>query len=532
MQVVILMLVIGQGGTDVTTTVKTLVADTKVTWTGLAKDMEDIESPVQEWKAVEQPFPQMLYQLQTTAKTFAEAAVFCQVQDSDILGPDADAVIMMKDLKPNTEVWITDKDTRPLRIMEPGDRQARLNEAQCYLIKKSTMDEISTRKVDCNMKHRSVCTKPLKSYQNIMDYQNEITEIREIGKTIAEVDQVLVDAIGKTLEIGEEDETNHPAKLQTTANLLIQADDEINKIKNDLPTYPRLITTSNQLQNVRNRQMTVLLLILTQHMENYANKVDAITSISGTGNGSNEAGGEAGEPITNDLIDIRTDMNTLESDLSWAKNKIQELRATDQEVQEKVEANKKRGQIVETNKVAIRRNKSALQTVQEKLNNWMKNIINKVIGRLNENRTNNEDGEFMADGTAQIVQLAMDFLEDETNVWIAAGITLLFTILAIGNAVCICVYVVQAKKTRKGTKRVKKELRMKEKYQESDEEAKLAPNGDKTRLGRMDDQLRQAFRNIKLLEGKVSETETSLKQITKKIEELERERRKEKPDRK
>ena len=187
--------------------------------------------------------------------------------------------------------------------------------------------------------------------------------------------------------------------------------------------------------------MTVLLLILTQHMENYANKVDAITSISGTGNGSNEAGGEAGEPITNDLIDIRTDMNTLESDLSWAKNKIQELRATDQEVQEKVEANKKRGQIVETNKVAIRRNKSALQTVQEKLNNWMKNIINKVIGRLNENRTNNEDGEFMADGTAQIVQLAMDFLEDETNVWIAAGITLLFTILAIGNAVCICVYV-------------------------------------------------------------------------------------------
>ena len=130
MQVVILMLVIGQGGTDVTTTVKTLVADTKVTWTGLAKDMEDIESPVQEWKAVEQPFPQMLYQLQTTAKTFAEAAVFCQVQDSDILGPDADAVIMMKDLKPNTEVWITDKDTRPLRIMEPGDRQARLNEEQ------------------------------------------------------------------------------------------------------------------------------------------------------------------------------------------------------------------------------------------------------------------------------------------------------------------------------------------------------------------------------------------------------------------
>ena len=51
MQVVILMLVIRQGGTDVTTTVKTLVADTKVTWTGLAKDMEDIESPIQEWKA-------------------------------------------------------------------------------------------------------------------------------------------------------------------------------------------------------------------------------------------------------------------------------------------------------------------------------------------------------------------------------------------------------------------------------------------------------------------------------------------------
>ena len=80
--------------------------------------------------------------------------------------------------------------------------------------------------------------------------------------------------------------------------------------------------------------------------------------------------------------------------------------------------------------------------------------------------------------------------------------SLCYTILAIGNAVCI--YVVQAKKTRKWNKRLKRELRLKEKYQESDEEAKLTPEelngeeGGRTRHGRMDMRLN---RDWKLING-------------------------------
>ena len=449
-----------------------LINDLTINWGTIAEKLGELEYFEQTgWEATSHPFAQMRYKIFNNTMTFKVATRNCMTHQSFLLHGDPDKIDIIEGLATDTRVWISIQDTEAIRTMEEAEIQKFLDEATvCHTIKKTSDNAIVPEQTRCEEQQQSICIRLLKKYQETRKYKQELTKIKEISNSINTEDKPLNFAIGRLLKLGSPlKDKHHPAQLQQTMNLLIATANTVTNLTTNIPILPKLNDIMFQIQNTRNTQHTTLLLLLAQHLINYATKIEALTetykqtkteqsdNIEEGEDGMTSAIGEEEYTYQNSvkLQEIETTMDRTQGEMTTMRNKYEQLKT-------QVNRMEKMTQDVNQNKIQIKTTNTQIKGLSHRLSAW--------INRQAAEAFPDEDVQIIEESVnntiSKITQFAIDFLEDETNLWIATTITLVLTMVAIVNAVCMCVYI---KKTSRRNTEMKTHLQMKQKYNQDED---------------------------------------------------------------
>ena len=446
-----------------------VIDDINITWETIATKLTELEYLDQTgWKTTNHPFAQMRYKVFNATMTFKVAARNCKTHQSFLLYGDPDTINIIDDLTTETKVWISTQDTQAMRIMEEDEIQEFLDGiTKCHTIRKTDNSMINPARTECEEPQQSICIRLLKHYRETKMYKQELTKIKNLHESINTEDKPLVIAIGRILRIGSPLEDNHhPAQLQQTMNLLSSTLTTVTALSENIPILPTLSDITFRLQTTRNTEHSTLLLILTQHLINYATRVEALT--------------ESYRQLKTEPERIETRVEEETSSIVWDEDpyqatlKVQEIELTVNRIQEDMKTMKDNvnhmttqinrvNQIlpeVNQNKARIKAFKAQIKGISRRLSTW---ISNETIKTLTEDNQGIPEMIEKAENEtiSEIAKFAIDFLEDETNIWVAAAITLVLTIIALANSICMCVYI---RKTSRRNRLMKEHLQLTPKY--------------------------------------------------------------------
>ena len=485
---------------------KRLISDIKQTWTNLATKMSELEFIAQiGWHPANHPFTKIKYKIFPDPMTFTVAARNCANQKGSLLHGDQDIVESLEKLPANTKVWFSTQDTRTIRIMTENEIQNFFNEVDtCYTVQKMTNNEVKTTNNECSEKQQSICIKLLKKYQETGQYQQELENIKALQHNIETEDIPVITAIGHLLKLGQPlEDRHHPATLQQTIDLLTSTATSITKMTTTLPILPNITSIVYQLQTTRNTAHTTILLILTQHLINHKDEIDTLTNLSKaqmhiTTNPDQEEE-EYNSAINENTYEMTLNIEQLETDIERLKGDITNLQQTTQQFQTYYRNIDQMSQTITRNKALISSGNRKIIDVSKRLTTWISKKATQALPKENP-----DEIETTVNNTiSSITQFAIDFLEDETNIWIATTVTLILTIIAITNSIYMCIHI---KKASRRNRTMKEHLQLTPKYATKDDvEEKLTEPLIGTRIEKIEQRLLQHDTKITKLQQQFGE---------------------------
>ena len=494
-----------------------LITDITQTWTTLATKISELEYIEQiGWHPANHPFTKIKYKVFSNLMTFSVATRNCAMHQGSLLHGDQDIIDSLEELQVNTKVWFSTHDTRNIRIMTEGEIQNFLNEVDtCYTAQKKENHDIEITHNECSVEQQSICIKLLRKYQETGQYKQEIENIKTLQHSMKKEDIPLVTAIGHLLKLGQPlVDRNHPAKLQQTINLLTSTASSITNMMTTMPILPNITNTMYHLQTTRNTVHTTVLLILAQHLINHKDEIDTLTSLSKTQTHAdvvpNQAEEENNSATTDDMFETMLNIQQLETDMNRIRTDITNLQQVTQQFQTYYNNIDEMSQTLTKNKAYIASANRKIVDVSRRLTTW---ISQKATQALPDE--NPEEIETTVNNTmSSIAQFAIDFLEDETNIWIATTTTLILTIIAVATSIYMCIHI---KKATRRNRTMKEHLQLSPKYTtKEDVEDKLTEPLTGTRIEKIEQRLLQHETKIKIIQQQLEDRPRSTNRYKKK----------------
>ena len=514
----------------------TLLGTIKTSWTNIAHKLDNIDHTTGSWKPGTHPFNPFKYIKITRRMAFAAATRNCGTLSGNLLYGDADLAKYIPELTNKNPVWYSTKDTRPIATMKNEDIQYfGDNIGTCYTVNQKSPTTIEAHEAACNQKHESVCIKMLENHQEAYTYDSDVQDMKQLAMKLTNEDTALIDTIQRLLQIGKPaTDSNHPASLGQTIALLVSLDTGINTLATEIPLFPEKKTTIEKVSNNRNTAHTITLMILAQHLENYATKVDNLaqarqehSSDAGDGNsGLTDEFTEAPQQIetTQSQTEKHPDYNSLTDTLQTRLETIADT--------------------VDNNQKKIKTTQNNLKTLNKRLDKWIQEEIGQKPNEEDqttrrpdeEGEDNDEDNDEQDEAnndeiktqttnsstnstnSLKIPRVVLDILENEKYVWIATVITTLFTLIATANSILTCIYLRTAKERHK---KLKRHLQMTPKYREeyrTEEDVDDSILLDKPRLDRVDTQLHTLHKAVKVLQEEMKAITTRLNALKNQVE--------------
>ena len=446
-----------------------LINDITLAWNTVAQKLADLDYMGNiGWMPGNHPYIQFKYKIFPTPMTFAEATRNCAVQQGSLLHGDHDITEFLPDLAPGTTVWFATKDTRAVRVMTEAEIQNFFHSFDtCYTVTLMPNRAV-TADTRCTDQHQSVCTKILMAYQESLNYEHEILNIKGLKHSIEQEDVPIMKAIKLLLAIGHpETDQNHPAGLQQTIELLTSTSEAATNIATTMPLYPNFTSVMTQLQTTRNIAHTTLALIQAQHLINYAEQIDALTKPSKTTSSAAQAPPDSNDVEINsngqnsafseDLYETNLSIEQLETELDRTKLNIATIQQTLQRLQQSYHSLERVSQTVTQNRALISSGNKKILDVSQRLTAWVSEAASQALPDESQAEIESQVNSTIS----SVAQFAIDFLEDESNIWIAMALTLILTIVAVTNSIYTCIYF---RKASRRNETIKRHLQLSPKY--------------------------------------------------------------------
>ena len=515
---------------------RTLLGTIKNSWSNIAQKLSDIDHTTGPWTPGTHPFNHFKYKIIRRKITFAAATRNCGRLSGSLLHGDIDIAKYIPELEKETKIWYSTKDTRPIMAMKTEDIQDFVNNiGTCYTIENSAPPIIVTaHEEDCNQKHISICTKMLNNRREAYTYTKDVQYMQKQAPKITNEDAALTNTLQRLLQIGNPSEDrHHPASLSQTITLLVSMDQGLNTFAADIPLFPEKDMIMEGIYQNRNLAHTIILMVISQHLENYATKIDTLIKTNLEQTIENvESNQESNSGLnddfssnmeTNQKLQLVLDIAEAQEDIKLIKTKLETtlglteqyknyMKKTD-DIQKKLDIT---AELVNTNQKKIKTTKDNIKIVNKRLNEWIQEEIKQTTTETMEDekmetediaeglQLNNTETQTNGTNTIKFPQIVMDFLQNEEYIWIATAITIMFTVIAVINSILTCLYV---KTNERRNQAIKKHLQISPKYRKKyaeEENTETESMIDKTRLERIEDKIKKYNIDIAVLQEQMS----------------------------
>lgn len=388
---------------------ETLLTTIKSSWTNLVKKINELEYIKGPWTSGTHPFNFFKYKMVTRPLTFPAATRNCEGMSGYLMYGDADLAKYIPDLDPNNKVWYSTKDTRPVTAMKADDIQDFVdNIGTCYTISKTNPPEvIAAHEERCDQKHVSICIKMLEKPRESFTYKEDVEFMKKLGPKMSTEDKALVDTLQRLLNMGKPaTDQHHPVGLGQTIRLMTSMDRALSSLDANIPVYPEKDTLLEEVYNIRNTAHTTMLMVMAQHLENYASKIDTLIEVSHTHPSTTSEGhedqnsglAESPETETSQEFQITLDIKMAMEDIAFLKERIDQINNQATKDREKIKRNENREEKLELTTALANNNKRKIKTVKEniralstRLNEWIQAKIEQSTTTDQEEDTENEE---------------------------------------------------------------------------------------------------------------------------------------------
>lgn len=532
--------------TEAETRSETLMLTIKASWANLVQKLNDLDYTVGPWTPGTHPFNLFKYKIVNRPLAFAAATKNCEQMSGNLLYGDADIAKYIPDLAIARKVWYSTKDTRPVTAMKDTDIQNFVdNIGTCYTVAKEDENpatSIVAQEERCDQTHGSICVKMLESYREIYTYDQDIQDMKKLAPHINTHEAALMNTLQRLLRIGNPaTDVHHPVGLSQTIQLLVSLDQSLSRLNTNIPLFPEKEALLEGIYENRNAAHTTILMVVAQHLENYAKKVETLIETSHTHPKSAEEADQNAEVTedhteTNQEFQMSLDIKLAQEDITSIKEQMYQMATQTKKHQEHIKAAEDLKEKLErttamtnNNRRRIKTAKTDINTLSIRLNKWIQERVGQLtseeeedIGDIEEEQEDHgrdrmNTTESNSTNTTNIPfkmpQAVMDFLQNEEYIWIATSITILLTIIAIINSVITCIYV---KKTERRNRNIKKHLQLSPKYREEyrkEQDVETTVPLTKSRLEHVESEIQKLDQITKVLDEQVRKLNEQMEKL-------------------
>ena len=476
---------------------ETLLSTIRASWTGLVQKLDDLEYTSGPWTPGTHPFNYFKYKLVIRPLAFATAMKNCERMAGNLIYGDMDLAKHIPDFNEDSKVWYSTKDTRSMTAMKSDDIQNFVDSiGTCYTLTKTTHPvTIVSREENCDKKHASICVKMLESHREVYTYEADIHHMKRLAARIEAEDKALTNTLQRLLQMGHPaTDLHHPAGLGQTIQLLTDIDQELSSIYDNTSLFPEKNTLLEGLHGVRTSAHTMVLMILAQHLENYASKIDTLISnpqhIKTEEEQNSGLTDELSDNEANPRFQTALEVRIVQDDIAAIKQRLEQINTeiiNSQDIMNTIENLKEQLEsvtsVAHNNRRRIKTSRDYINNLSTRLNQWIQeetkvpttteqggnkeeedpaldaaDVGETVLEELEEINTTLLQSSKLRNLTLpfKLPRSILDFLQNEEYIWIATSVTILFTIIAVTNSVVTCIYMQTSNRRNKA---IKKHLR-------------------------------------------------------------------------